>query len=211
MKAVVKSLVEFLALLAVLPAWLLYGVLRLALGRDRACQAISQRASRWPGVGGEYLRSALLRRVVAHVGRGVVISFGSVLTKASARLEDGVYVGSYCLIGDVRVGRDTLIADHVLVPSGSRQHEFERLDVPIRQQQGRFETIRIGCDCWIGSGAIILADVGDHCVVAAGSVVTHPVAEYLVVAGVPAQPIGDRRAQRNEAPARLDIRSPGRS
>jgi acetyltransferase-like isoleucine patch superfamily enzyme len=96
-------------------------------------------------------------------------------------------------MGDVRVGSDTLIADHVLIPSGARQHGTERLDIPIRQQEGRPVVIRIGKDCWIGSGAIVLANVGDHCVVAAGSVVTQPVGDYQIVAGVPARKIGDRR------------------
>jgi acetyltransferase-like isoleucine patch superfamily enzyme len=127
------------------------------------------------------------------VGQEVVILFGSVLTKPSIELDDGVYIGSYCLMGDVRIGSDTLIADHVLIPSGAHQHGIERLDIPIRQQAGRQMVIRVGKDCWIGSGAIVLADVGDHCVVAAGSVVTQPVGDYQVVAGVPAKRIGDRR------------------
>jgi virginiamycin A acetyltransferase len=104
-----------------------------------------------------------------------------------------VYIGSYCLLGDVRIGRDTLIADHVCIPSGGGQHGLARLDVPVREQEGEFRTINIGLDCWIGSGAVILADVGDHCVVAAGSVVTKPVEDYQIAAGVPARPIGDRR------------------
>ena len=185
-----------LATLVVLPlaAWQwLYAAL---LGRDRACQAASQRAARWPGVGGEYLRRALLRFVLAKVGRGVVVSYGTVISKPTAELEDGAYIGAYCVLGDVRVGAETLIADHVCVPSGSGQHRITRLDISIRQQEGEFRTIRIGSDCWIGSMAVVLADVGDHCVVAAGSVVTHPVAPYMIVAGVPAKPIGDRRDQK---------------
>ncbi len=198
MKRVAKQVIGILAFLAVLPALAWYAALLVLLGRARACQSISQRVSRWPGVGGEYLRRSLLGRILARVGREVVISFGTVLTKPSIELGDGVYIGSYCLIGDVRVGSDTLIADHVLIPSGAHQHGIERLDIPIRQQAGRPMVIRIGKDCWIGSGSIVLADVGDCCVVAAGSVVTQPVGDYQIVAGVPARQIGDRR---NRLPA----------
>ena len=193
MKRWVKTMLEVAAAVALAPVWLFWLAYRLGLGRERACQALGQRAARWPGWGGELLRRVLLRGILAHVGRDVVVSFGSVITKPTAELADGVYVGSYCLLGDVRVGAETLIADHVCIPSGSGQHGIDRLDVAIRQQEGEFRTVRIGSDCWIGSGAIVLADVGDHCVVAAGSVVTRPVDDWKIVAGSPAKVVADRR------------------
>ncbi|MCL2700102.1 MAG: acyltransferase [Phycisphaerae bacterium] len=196
MKSILKQLATCLCTLAVLPVLVRYGLLRAVLGSARACQAVSQSAAKWAGPMGESLRLALLRRVLARVGPEVVVSFGSLFSKPTACLEKGVYVGAYCVLGDVRIGEDTLIADHVLVPSGAHQHGFERLDVPIRQQPGRLETIRIGADCWIGARSVILADVGDHCIVAAGSVVTAPVPDYAIVAGVPAKVIGDRRTKK---------------
>jgi acetyltransferase-like isoleucine patch superfamily enzyme len=51
------------------------------------------------------------------------------------------------------------------------------------------DSIVIGDDCWLGTGAIILPGVklGDHVVVAAGAVVTHSFPEGdLLLAGVPA-------------------------
>ena len=193
MKKVAKTVAQQLCNAATLIFLPHYWCKSRILGRDLACLAASQMASRWAGLAGQYLRYALLRRIVAHVGKDVVISFGSVLTKPTIELGDGVYVGSYCLLGDVRIGDNTLIADHVCVPSGSAQHGLDRLDVPVRDQPGEFRTLHVGCDCWIGSGAIILADVGDHCVIAAGSVVTRGVEDYQIVAGNPARPIGDRR------------------
>jgi hypothetical protein len=41
-------------------------------------------------------------------------------------------------------------------------------------------------DCWIGSGAIVMADVGDRMVVGAGSVVSRPLQDRFVAAGVTA-------------------------
>jgi acetyltransferase-like isoleucine patch superfamily enzyme len=193
MKPGVKKILELMAAALVLPWRGYYLAYRVVAGRERACQALSQRVSRWPGVGGNYLRRALLRGVLAHVGREVTVSFGTLFSKPSARLDDGVYIGSYCTLGKVTIGRDTLLADHVMIPSGAAQHGVARLDVPVRQQPGTFETIEIGQDCWIGAGAIVLAGVGDHCVVAAGSVVTHPVEDWKIVAGVPARVVGDRR------------------
>lgn len=193
MKQLAKHILETLATVAAWPTLGLHALLRPVIGRQRACAWAIQRASRWPGVGGEYCRRAVLRAVLDAVGEEVVVSLGSLITKPSARLGDGVYVGAYCLLGDVRVGASTLIADQVCIPSGAAQHGIDDLDTPIRQQEGEFRTVHIGCDCWIGSGSIVLADVGDHSVVAAGSVVTRPVQAWKIVAGNPAREIGDRR------------------
>jgi len=193
MKQAVKDALESLAAVMVLP-WRGYHIVyRAVAGAERACQALSQRASRWPGAGGDYLRWALLRGILVHVGRDVTVSFGTLFSRPSARLGDSVYVGPYCMLGNVVVGRDTLLASHVTILSGAAQHGVARLDVPVRQQPGTFEIVEIGQDCWIGAGAIVLANVGDHCVVAAGSVVTQPVEGWKIVAGVPARVIGDRR------------------
>ncbi len=193
MKRATKTLLECIAAVLLLPFWVYYLLERVIFGRTRACQAISQAVSYLPGWWGELFRRVMLRAVLSRVGRDVVVSFGTVISKPTAELADGVYVGSFCMLGDVRIGAETLIADHVCIPSGSGQHGIDRLDVPIRQQQGRFCTVTIGADCWIGSGAIILAEVGEHCVVAAGSVVTKPVEDCMIVAGNPARVIADRR------------------
>jgi maltose O-acetyltransferase len=51
--------------------------------------------------------------------------------------------------------------------------------------------VKIGNNCWIGAGVIILKDVdlGDGCVVGAGAVVTKGFPHGSVIAGVPAKPI----------------------
>ena len=45
----------------------------------------------------------------------------------------------------------------------------------------------------IGSGAVVMADVGPHSVVAAGAVVTKPVPEWVIAGGVPAKVIRGRK------------------
>jgi len=193
MKQAVKEALEFVAAVLVVPWRGYHFVYRGVAGGERACQAVSQRASRWPGAGGDYMRRALLRGVLDHVGRDVTVSFGTLFSRPSARLGDAVYIGPYCMLGNTIVGRDTLLAGHVTILSGAAQHGLARRDLPVREQPGTFEMVEIGQDCWIGAGAMVLANVGDHCVVAAGSVVTQPVEEWKIVAGVPARVIGDRR------------------
>jgi acetyltransferase-like isoleucine patch superfamily enzyme len=52
--------------------------------------------------------------------------------------------------------------------------------------------VRIGEGSWVGSGAIVMADIGKHCVIAAGAVVTEAVPDYAIAGGVPARVIRSR-------------------
>ncbi|RMG03117.1 MAG: acyltransferase [Planctomycetota bacterium] len=164
-----------------------------ALGRDRAFQAISQRLAGLPGIGGEYVRRAFYRKVFPRMGDDVVISYGTIFSHPTVSLGESVYIGAYCVIGDVSIGDETLIASGVSIINGGKQHGIRRIDIPIREQPGEFVKLKIGGDCWIGERAVIMANVGDHSVVAAGAVVTRPVPSWAVVAGVPARIIADRR------------------
>ncbi|MCB2173667.1 hypothetical protein KQH41_00215 [bacterium] len=102
-----------------------------------------------------------------------------------------VSIGAYCIIGSVSIGRNCTIASRVSIPSGKRQHgggaNREAATEPV------FSTITIGAHTWIGEGAIILDDVGDHCVVGAGSVVVNGVSGGETVAGNPARTITGRQ------------------
>lgn len=55
----------------------------------------------------------------------------------------------------------------------------------------RYASVRVGDDCFVGLGVIVLpgVSIGSRCVVAAGSVVTKSVPDNTVVAGNPARAI----------------------
>ena len=65
----------------------------------------------------------------------------------------------------------------------------------MREQQGTLAMVRIGAGAWIGSAAVVMADVGANSIVGAGSVVTAPVPEAVTAAGVPARVLRSRAPQ----------------
>jgi acetyltransferase-like isoleucine patch superfamily enzyme len=187
MKSALKATANGLALLLVLPAYVLYLLGRMALGKQRVFPGWSQAFSLLPGWTGVYCRRAFYRLVLPRCGRDSCISFGSVFSHATAEVGHSVYVGLFCCLGDVTLEDDVLIGSHVSIMNGKEQHGIARLDVPIREQPGVWPRITIGRDTWIGDRACVLADVGKHCVIGAGSVVTDAIPDYAIAVGVPAR------------------------
>lgn len=189
-----KNVVNGLCRMLVLPAVGLCGLGGLAVGRRRAFQGWGQFFALLPGVSGEYLRRGFYRWTMDQCSPTAVVSFGTVFSGPGCRLGNHVYIGAFCCLGEVTLEDDVLLASHVSIANGARQHGIDRLDIPVREQPGEWPHITIGRDSWIGDRAVVLADVGQHCVVAAGAVVTRPVPDYAIVAGVPARQIGSRQS-----------------
>ena len=194
-KAAVKVVLHALAAVAVLPWLVCYRLGAAFVGRDRALEGASQALACLPGLTGVFLRRAFLARVLARCDRSAEVSFGTLFSQAGAVIEAGVYVGPRCHLGLVHLERDVLIAAGVHVPSGGRTHFAEDPTVPIKDQGGERRRVRIGAGAWIGSAAVVLADVGRGAVVGAGSVVTKPLPDGVIAAGVPAKVIRPRFAQ----------------
>ena len=187
MKRVLKTAANGIALLLVLPAFLLYWLGARLLGPERAFPGWSQAFSLLPGLSGVYLRRAFYRLALRRCAAGSWVSFGTIFSHPTAAVGRDVYVGPYCCLGDVTLEDDVLLGSQVSVLNGGAQHGIDRLDVPVREQPGRWPHVTIGRDSWVGDRAVVLANVGRHCVVGAGSVVTRDLPDYAVAVGVPAR------------------------
>jgi virginiamycin A acetyltransferase len=195
MKSFLKLLLHGLSTVIVSPLFLSYWCGALLLGRDRALESASQALALWPGLSGVMLRRAFLAQVLAKCHRSAEISFGTLFSQTGSIIEQDVYVGPRCHLGLVHLEKDVLIAAGVHIPSGGQTHYFDDPDKPIREQGGTRTMVRIGAGAWIGSAAIVLADVGPGTIVGAGSVVTKPLPANVIAAGVPAKVIRDRFPQ----------------
>lgn len=185
---VVKLLAQKLALALVSWRLLLYWISWLLVGKETAFAAASESISRIPGLRGVYLRQAFYRSTLATCGKDVYFGWQTVFSKTGARLGDSVYLGRRCSLGLVDLGTDTMLSDGVQVLSGRRQHGTEgEGDTPYVEQPRTFSRICVGPNAWIGTHAIIMADVGYSTIVGAGAVVIEPIPESCLAVGVPAK------------------------
>jgi acetyltransferase-like isoleucine patch superfamily enzyme len=146
-----------------------------------------------PGIIGNFARKSFYHRAMTCCDRDCAILFGTLFSQTDTEIGKGVYIGPNCNIGRCRLENYCTLGSNVHILSGKRQHKFDDLDRPIRDQGGEFEKVTIGEDTWIGNAALIMADVGKKCIIGAGSVVTKDVENYSIVAGNPARVIGKRR------------------
>ena len=145
-----------------------------------------------PYVFGIISRYEFYRFALQGVGRNVQIEFGTIFVQRDICIGSNVLIGRYCIIHHCDIGNFVLIGERCTFLSGSRQHSFERTDIPMALQGGQKKRIRLGDDCWIGSHSIVMESVASGSIVAAGSVVTRNVEPNLIVAGNPAKKLKER-------------------
>ena len=141
-----------------------------------------------PGFPGQWLRGAFYFGTLDGCSWEVRFGFGTLFTHRGAAIGPRVSTGAYCVIGHAMIGADVMIGSRVSIPSGKRQHldDAGRL-APVT----RFDQVQVGAQCWIGEGAILLADVAEGCIVSAGAVVIDAMPAGKLIGGNPARAIRD--------------------
>jgi virginiamycin A acetyltransferase len=182
LKALLKQLALLFARILVLPSACLAG-----FGRwHEPFTFCAQGYATVPGILGSYLRVAYYGFTLDGVGKDCHIGFGSYFAHSQASMGDDVGMGAYCVLGQVDIGDGTLLASHVQILSGSRQHKRDESG-KLTDEGRTFRRIKVGTQCWIGAGAIITADLGEGSTVGPGSVVSQNVPAGATVSGNPAR------------------------
>ncbi|MBP5255652.1 MAG: sugar O-acetyltransferase [Clostridia bacterium] len=104
-----------------------------------------------------------------HFGKNVYANFGLTLVDDT----------------DIFVGDCTLIGPNVVIDTGTHPVCPE-----LRERGYQYNLpVKIGKNCWIGAGSVILpgVTVGDNSVIGAGRVVTHDVPPNVIAVGSPAR------------------------
>lgn len=134
-------------------------------------------------------RLALLREAFAHAGDGATIrppfhcDYGYNIS-----LGAGAFLNFNCVILDVvavEIGAGTQIGPAVQILAAD--HPRDAAERKSGLEFGR--PIRIGANCWIGGGAIVLpgVTVGDDAIIGTGAVVTRDVPAGATMVGNPAR------------------------
>jgi virginiamycin A acetyltransferase len=185
MKEALKILARCIAVLIILP-WAILCV----FGRIPFLFTIFAHAcSQSPGILGDYVRSAFYWMTLRDFSIDARISFGTFFAHREASVGSMVYVGSYCVLGRTRIGAHTQIASHVQILSGKNQHPRDAEGQIQSAEHGEFVEVSVGAHCWIGAGAIVMADIGDGSTIGAGAVVTNSIPPGSVAVGNPARVI----------------------
>ena len=115
-----------------------------------------------------------------HFGKGVYANFN--LTAVD---DTHIYVGDYTMIGP---NVTLATAGHPILPE-------------LREQAYQYNvSVRIGRNCWLGAGVIVLpgVSIGDDTVIGAGSVVTKDIPSGVVAVGNPCRVLREINAHDRE-------------
>ncbi len=156
-----------------------------------------------PGLPGMYLRRAFYHLSLDFCSLDCFIGFGAVFTHRKARVEDGVYVGLYSLVGSSWLKKGVLLGSRVSLLSGPALHEHDESGRWKPTDLSRLRQVEIGENVWIGEGAIVMVDVGSGSMVGAGAVVSTRVRPNVVVAGNPARFVRRLRSESSEPAAKV--------
>lgn len=182
-----KGLAYAVCWLLTAPLWLPERAFRKMLRRDMALIGQSQLLSLVPGKAGCLLRNAYYTMVLESCPLHVCLQFGSLFACSRVRVGVSVYLGIHSKVGLVDIGDGTIISDDVQLLSGGRQHAAPNSLEDFHAQPTVPQRIRIGRNCWVGTRAIVMADIGDNCLIGAGAVVTRPIPPNSVAMGIPAR------------------------
>lgn len=152
----------------------------------------------------EYCEINCLSQKGIHFGNKVTIGSYALIRptgKYGGEIGMGLIVGDNSNIGPfsyigcsglITIGSNVMISPRVSIYA--ENHNFERTDIPMKDQGVTRKDVIIEDDCWIAANSVVLAGVtiGKGTIIAAGSVVTTDIPSYSIAAGVPARVIKKR-------------------
>lgn len=154
-------------------------------------------------LGDQVYVSALSKNGI-HFGDNVSVgAFSRVIVSTSLNnignkivIGNNVGIGEFAYLGGaggLEIGDECIIGQYL--SCHPENHNYENLEIVIRQQGVSRKGITIGQNCWIGSKVTILdgVNIGNGCIIAAGCVVTKSFPGNSIIGGVPAKLIKNRK------------------
>lgn len=146
------------------------------------------------------IRSIIQRLLVRHISQTCEQKI-FIKHHAYFGMSTGIKIGDRSQIGErsfigahTTIGKDVIMGPEIVIWSVS--HRFDRVDIPINQQDGiEPKPVTISDDVWIGQRVMIMpcVQIGNHTVIGAGSIVTRDLPDRAVAAGILARIIRMRK------------------
>ncbi|CDM69229.1 putative acetyl transferase [Clostridium bornimense] len=122
-------------------------------------------------------------------------------TGSIKKIGKGLKIGNNCGFGEncffgaaggIEIGNDVIMGQNVRFHS--ENHNFNDSNKLIREQGVTNKGIKIGSNCWIGSGVVFLdgVTVGDGCVIGANTLVNKDIPDNTISVGNPVRIIKSR-------------------
>lgn len=134
-----------------------------------------------------WIRRLLVTSFVSKAGKSIRIKRNADISMF-IEIGDFSEVGSNCIIqSNTFIGSNVIMGPDVKIYT--KNHRYDSIDIPIKDQGHTEEKTVIGSDVWLGANVIIMPGVtiGNHVIVAAGAVVTKDIPDLAIVGGVPAK------------------------
>ena len=158
-------------------------------------------------------RFAKLKEMFAEVGEGTYVEspFYANFGGRHVHLGRNVYTNFGATFVDdthIYIGDCTMLGPHVTIATASHP-----IDPKLRSRGLQYNLpVRIGCNCWLGAGVIVMPGVtiGDNTVIGAGSIVTKDIPSNVVAVGNPCRvlrPVGehDKHFYHHDRPIQKDF------
>jgi len=148
--------------------------------------------SRFFGKVSTKIRYMLCRNIFDYCGKNVNVEKGAWFGKGTnLRIGDNSGLGVNCVIPDGSIiGKDVMMGPNCYIHG--RNHEFGRIDIPMRLQGNtKGKPVIIDDDVWIGRDVSIMAGrhISKGSIIAANCVLTKDFPEYSIVGGNPGKVI----------------------
>src|SRR5262249_39363370 len=125
---------------------------------------------------------------------GTIIHHGVVFDDAAQSIGDDVWISAGAYIELAEIGDHVLIGPKAMLLAVGSYHQFNRTDIPIKQQgNAPRRPVKVGDGAGIGAHAPVMAAVAHDAIASAGAVVVSPVPPFAIVGGNPARVLRLRR------------------
>jgi len=140
-----------------------------------------------PTIIGDKHRRLFYKFTLKKLGDKFNIYWLSYIVYPGIEIGSNVTIEEKCVISSCVIGDNVILVANVSIMSGKNHHFVNDISKTFYESPGKFKTIKLVYNLWIGTHAVIMGDVNSGTVVGAGSVVMKMFEKNAIIGGAPAK------------------------